>query len=177
MNDEGTADGTVGTRLKALREGAGLSQRALARLAGVAPETVARLERDRQPPRPDTLRKLAVALGVPLEVLAGGNLAPGPEPTAEALPAGLRAALVASGIAPGPAGDDASTLLAAIAARGWHATVEELAPSTGGRFRYQAMVFGSIGGNSPSHASGRARGATEAEALAKALARLLERTG
>jgi hypothetical protein len=85
--------------------------------------------------------------------------------------------LALGGIAPGPSGDDAAALLAAIAARGWHATVEELAPSQGGRLRYHAMVFALAEGGSPSYASGRARGATEAEALAKALARLLERTG
>ena len=42
MSDEATADGTLRTRLKALREAAGLSQRALASRAGVDPETVAR---------------------------------------------------------------------------------------------------------------------------------------
>ncbi len=45
-----------------------------------------------------------------------------------------------------------------------------------GRFRYYAMVFGLGPDGSPRHAGGRGSGATEAEALAKALVRLLERT-
>ena len=177
MSDGATADGTMGTRLKARREGAGLSQRALASRAGVAPETVSRLEGDQFSPRPATLRKIAAALGVPPEVLAGGRRAPGPEPTAGDLPVGLRAALVAGGVPPGPTGDDAAALLAAIAARGWHATVEEQALSGSGRKRYRAMVFGSTGDSYPMHVSARARGETAAEALAKALGQLLERAG
>jgi transcriptional regulator with XRE-family HTH domain len=169
MSDEAIADGMVGTRLKALREAAGLSQRALADRAGVAPETVARLERDRTPPRAGTVRKVAAALGVPPDALAGGSGTAGAEAAAGDLRPALRAALVGEGVALGPAGDDA--------ARGWHATVEELATSRGGRLRYHALVFGPAEGSSPSHASARARGATEAEALAKALVRLVERTG
>ena len=177
MSDEATADETVGTRLKALREDAGLSQRALARRASVNPETIRRLEADQVRPHLGTLRKLAAALGVPPEVLTGGCLVPGPAPTAKDLRAGLRAALVDRGVLLGPAGDDAAALAAAIAARGWHVTVEDLAPSTGGRQRYQAMVFRFAAGSSPLHVSGRGRGATAVAALAKALARLLERTG
>ena len=171
MTDEATAEETLGTRLKALREAAGLSRRALASLAGANDQAIGLWERGRRVPQASSVRRLAEALGVPPDALTGGR------PKAEDLPAGLRAALVASGVWPGPAGYDAAVLVAATEVRGWRSTVEELAPSRGGRFRYQAMVFGSIGGNSPSHASGRARGATEAEALAKALVRLLERTG
>jgi transcriptional regulator with XRE-family HTH domain len=175
MSNEPTAAGTVGTRLRALREAMGLSQRALAALAGVAPETVARLEGDWTPTRLATLRKIAATLGVPPEALAGGR--PAADKAMGVLPRTVRTALVAGGVPPGPAGYDASALLAAIAARGWHATVEELAPSQGGRKRYRAMVFGPAGGGHPTHVSARARGATEEDALAAALARLLERTG
>lgn len=175
MGDEETTDGTVGTRVKALREDAGLSQRALARLAGTAAETIARLERNPDPPpRPGTVRKLAAALDVPPEALTGGSEVAGAE--AADIPARLRAALVAAGIPPGPAGDDLATLVAAIEARSWRFTVEERAPSQRGRNRYQAMVFGSAGDGAQSHASARASGETEAAALATALVRLMERT-
>ena len=171
-----TAEGTLGTRLKALREGAGLSQRALARLAGTDSETIGRWEAGGTP-RAGTLRKVAAALGVPPDALAGGSGAVGVEPTAGGLPPALHAALVDRGVLPGPAGYDVATLVAAIAARGWRAVVEERASRRCGRFRYHAMVFGSVGGNYPMHVNARARGDTEAEALAKALVRLLERTG
>jgi transcriptional regulator with XRE-family HTH domain len=176
VTDEATADGTLGTRLRALREGAGLSQRALASRAGVAPETVARLEGDRTPTRPATLRKIAAALGVPPEVLAGGHVSAEPDADAAGLPVELRVALALNGIAPGPDGYDVAAIVAAIAARGWRSAVEERATRARGRFRYHAIVFGSTEGSSPSHASGRASGETEAERLAKALVRLLERT-
>ena len=158
MSDEATADETMGTRLKALREDAGLSQRALARRASVNPETIRRLEADQVRPHLGTLRKLAAALGVPSVALTGRTL-------------------VAASVPSGSTGDDAAALVAAIEARGWHATVEEQALSGSGRKRYRAMVFGSTGDSYPMHVSARARGETAAEALAKALARLLERTG
>jgi hypothetical protein len=83
--------------------------------------------------------------------------------------------LALRGVAPGPAGYDVRTLAAAVEALGWRCAVEERPTRERGRFRYQAMVFGSAAGGAPSHASGRATGGTEAEALAKALVRLLER--
>jgi len=50
----------------------GLTQRRLGRLAGVAHTTVQRLESLERGAYPQTLRKLAVALGVEAEVLVGG---------------------------------------------------------------------------------------------------------
>ena len=171
MSAELPAGAGSGDRLKALRDAAGLSKRALAQRAGTTPETVARWEAGGVP-RPATVRKLAAALGVPPDELGAGGAADPPQD----VPLELRVALALVGIAPGPAGYDVSTLLAAVAALGWRVTVEERAPSARGRHRYRALVFGSAGDGVPRHVSGRGSGATEAEALAKALLRLLERT-
>ena len=51
--------------LRELRERNALSQRDLARLAGIAVNTVLDAERGRRRPRPSTRRKLAKALNVP----------------------------------------------------------------------------------------------------------------
>jgi len=56
-------------RLRELREDQGLSQRALAQLAGVAPATIVRAESGQRRPRGITTRKLARALGVEPVVL------------------------------------------------------------------------------------------------------------
>ena len=62
----------VGQRLKALRIEAALTQAELADKAGVAANTVARLERDEAEPHMTTARKLAEALGVqPRELTVG----------------------------------------------------------------------------------------------------------
>ena len=175
VSDDSTGAGSAGTRLAALRGAAGLSQRALARRAGVDPETVRRWERSLVRPRGDTVRKVAAALGAPPAELDAGTAADA-APESGGLPPGLRAALALRGVAPGTAGYDVRTLAAAVAARGWRATVEERAPSGRGRRRYQALVFALEPDGSPRHVSGRARGATEAEALAAALVRLLEQT-
>lgn len=50
--------------LKQLREERAMSQRDLARLSGVAQDTISRLERGGQKIRPSTRRKLSDALGV-----------------------------------------------------------------------------------------------------------------
>ena len=50
--------------LRELREREALSQRDLARLAGIAANTVLDVEKDRRRPRPSTRRKLAKALNV-----------------------------------------------------------------------------------------------------------------
>ncbi len=55
----------VGHRLKALRIEAALTQAELAEKAGLAVNTVARLERDEGEPHMTTARKLAAAFGVP----------------------------------------------------------------------------------------------------------------
>ena len=64
------------TRLPKLathRRRRGLTQRQLGRLAGVTHTTVQRLESPDRGAYPQTLRKLAVALGVAPEALVGGG--------------------------------------------------------------------------------------------------------
>lgn len=58
------------SQLKALRERALLTQAGLAAKAGVSEVTINRIEADRHDPRFSTIRKLAVALGVPPEELS-----------------------------------------------------------------------------------------------------------
>ena len=53
--------------------------------------------------------------------------------------------------------------------------IEERAPSQRGRHRYRTLVLFRAEAASPTHQAGRASGETEAEALAAALVRLLER--
>jgi transcriptional regulator with XRE-family HTH domain len=63
----------VGRRLRALRIESALTQSELAEKAGVAVNTVARLERDEGEPHMTTVRKLAGALGVPPRELTVGK--------------------------------------------------------------------------------------------------------
>jgi transcriptional regulator with XRE-family HTH domain len=56
-------------RLRELREERALSQRALAKLAKVAPATILEAERGRRTPYGVTVRKLADALGVEVRAL------------------------------------------------------------------------------------------------------------
>ncbi len=64
----------VGDRLKTLRIEQALTQEELAEKAGVARNTVARLERDENEPHMPTVRKLAAALEVhPRELTKGGS--------------------------------------------------------------------------------------------------------
>ncbi len=61
-------------KFKRLREDQVLSQRELARMAGVTPATVWRLENGYKEARPQTIRKLARALGVePKELTKKGE--------------------------------------------------------------------------------------------------------
>ena len=53
-------------RLRDRRLAAGVSQGELAERGGVGKATVARLETAAQSPRPDTIRRLAAALGCPV---------------------------------------------------------------------------------------------------------------
>ena len=63
----------VGDRLKALRIERALTQEELANKAGVAPNTVARLERNETEPHMSTARKLAEALRVEPQQLMRGE--------------------------------------------------------------------------------------------------------
>ena len=54
----------IGDRIKALRIEQALTQEELGRKASVAPNTVARLERNESEPHMSTVRKLAAALDV-----------------------------------------------------------------------------------------------------------------
>ena len=54
----------IGDTLRKLRDEKFLSQRELARAAGVSPTTVFTLEANQAEPHPRTIRKLAEALGV-----------------------------------------------------------------------------------------------------------------
>ena len=63
----------IGDRLKALRVEQALTQEELADKAGVAPNTVARLERNETKPHMTTLRKLANALEVAPAILVKGG--------------------------------------------------------------------------------------------------------
>jgi transcriptional regulator with XRE-family HTH domain len=62
------------TKMKALRQEKVLSQRELARMAGLTQMTVWRIENGYRDARPGTIRKLAVALGVgPKELVKRGE--------------------------------------------------------------------------------------------------------
>jgi transcriptional regulator with XRE-family HTH domain len=77
---------TIGERLKRLRELAGLSQGELARRAGVNRPIISDLESNkRQNITLDTARRLARALGVTLDMLAGDNSEDRCEPAALAM--------------------------------------------------------------------------------------------
>jgi transcriptional regulator with XRE-family HTH domain len=58
-------------RLKELREERSLSTRELAKMAGITPVTITRIEKGRRFPQPKTARQLAAALGVSPAVLLG----------------------------------------------------------------------------------------------------------
>jgi transcriptional regulator with XRE-family HTH domain len=64
---------TLGQRLKRLREAAGLTQAALADAAGVPIGTIRGYEYDRREPLVGTVVKIARAIGVSLDELAGLN--------------------------------------------------------------------------------------------------------
>jgi transcriptional regulator with XRE-family HTH domain len=62
-----------GARLRNLRRDSVLSQRELARMTGVAFDTISRLETGKQRAQPKTVRRLAGALGVePRDLIGGG---------------------------------------------------------------------------------------------------------
>lgn len=76
---------TLAKRIKQLREGAGLSQQALATAAGLSISVVTQLEQgNRSDPRVSTAAALACALGVTVdEMLAGAADSPAGEPGAD----------------------------------------------------------------------------------------------
>jgi transcriptional regulator with XRE-family HTH domain len=59
------------TNLRAIREGKGVSLRALKVLSGVAVATLARIEAGNYDPRLSTVRRIAKALGVTVAELVG----------------------------------------------------------------------------------------------------------
>lgn len=63
----------IGDRVRALRKRKALTQAELAEAAGVSTDTIVKLENARHEPRPPTVRKLADALGVEVEVLTTGE--------------------------------------------------------------------------------------------------------
>jgi hypothetical protein len=89
----------------------------------------------------------------------------------------VAAALGAIGLAPGPAGWDEAALVAAIEGRGWGWSVEPATGRHGGAPVFRALVFAPaprlVAGRVPTAPHGRGRGATEADALARALAWML----
>ena len=88
------------------------------------------------------------------------------------------AVLARHGLVPGPAGFALWELAAAAAARGWGWGVEPVADSRPLRRPFRALVFAPApAGRRPgaTSLSARGRGATEEEALAEALARMLAR--
>lgn len=54
----------LGDKIRELRRGRGMSQELLARLALTSTRTIARIESREVDPRPATLKRIAVALGV-----------------------------------------------------------------------------------------------------------------
>lgn len=59
--------------LTSIRILTGYSQAELARCSGLSQGHISELERGDKTPRPGTVKKLAVALGVPMPTLLGGN--------------------------------------------------------------------------------------------------------
>jgi transcriptional regulator with XRE-family HTH domain len=78
-------DETAGERLKRLRREAGLSQSQLARAAGVPIGTLRNWEQNRRVPLLDTAARVARAIGVSLDELAGQPEAASP-PQGKAAP-------------------------------------------------------------------------------------------
>lgn len=62
---------TVGENVRAWRERRSYGQTELAKLVGISPEGLFRIEKGQRQPRPTTLRKIAEALGIDVEVLNG----------------------------------------------------------------------------------------------------------
>ena len=76
----------VGRRVREARQARGLTQPQLAEAAGIAPETISRLERGRQTPRLDHLIAVAAGLNTTVGALVDGA---GPAREPDLLPADL----------------------------------------------------------------------------------------
>ena len=71
---------TIGKRIKQIREDKGLTQTALAKAVGIAPQTVFKYEKDILTDLPlDKIEKMAAALGVSPACLVGWDEAPSSE--------------------------------------------------------------------------------------------------
>ena len=86
---KGLATMSIASRLRALRELAGISAREASALAGLSPSHVALLETDRHRATTDTASALARAFGVSIDWLVDGT---GKSPTARAVRASVTAA-------------------------------------------------------------------------------------
>ena len=73
----GAAAARLGTALKAVRTARGLSQSALARLAGVSPSAISQAERGQRGLSLDTLLDLSAKLSMTLDELLRGDVVPG----------------------------------------------------------------------------------------------------
>jgi transcriptional regulator with XRE-family HTH domain len=62
---------TVGENVRSWRERRSYGQTELAKLVGMSPEGLFRIEKGQRQPRPATLRKIADVLGIDVEVLNG----------------------------------------------------------------------------------------------------------
>ena len=91
--------------------------------------------------------------------------------------AARRGILAAHGIVPGPDGYDLNALVRLVDQRGWHWSSARVTNSGRLEARWRVTIFASRAGEdrTGSVQGARGRGATEAEALAGALATLLHR--
>jgi transcriptional regulator with XRE-family HTH domain len=74
----------VGDRIRVLREEKGWTQNHLSKITGVPQPTIWRLEKGEiTSPKIDLLKKIALALGVSIDVLTGGAMPTSPDETEE----------------------------------------------------------------------------------------------
>jgi transcriptional regulator with XRE-family HTH domain len=72
MGDE--SSGTVSERIRQVRQRATFGQAELARAAGISVAGLWQIEHGQREPRPATIRKIALALGIePSTLMRGGN--------------------------------------------------------------------------------------------------------
>lgn len=69
---------TVGKRIRVVRKLCGLTQKELGHAAGIAEPTIRSYELERLNPKIETIRKIAEALGLPVELLTGDQPFPDP---------------------------------------------------------------------------------------------------